>query len=288
MVGSEGPYFSKGMPMDPLLTYGLSFRNPKKKNQPPELVFALRDTDLERVEDLLRTSRIIEAVDVPEYLKEFPSESWNEPMLALDRAKKPFGLGSCAYVVSNDDVSEIRFPFTAANLRRTSMTIHVVLIALSVRSSEVDEGRLSNRMQLCEIQTRCSTAWPYGHAVSGYIFPSFRKWLVGLTEERREEVCVKAAAAIQATWYALHGKGHDGRKMSRDFGIRASISEDGRFYLKCPGDACDLSIYPDGMWSDDPQHSCDFSCHNLDSAPQQLSLLSGLAVLMACALEDIE
>lgn len=58
------------------------------------------------------------------------------------------------------------------------------------------------------------------------------------------------------------------------------FAPDGRFSIKCFGDACDLSIYPDGAHTDD---FWQMGCHNIDSPIQLLSLFCGFAKLTELA-----
>ena len=67
----------------------------------------------------------------------------------------------------------------------------------------------------------------------------------------------------------------------------ARIGAEGRFYLTCFGNACDLAIYPDSDHSDREESPTNFSCHNLDTVFQQLTLLAGFAVLQELAAEDV-
>lgn len=59
---------------------------------------------------------------------------------------------------------------------------------------------------------------------------------------------------------------------------------DGGFTIDCPGDAC--GIFPDG--SHKKGEGYEFTCHNTDSAFQQLLLIIGLAVLCAKARREMK
>jgi len=61
-----------------------------------------------------------------------------------------------------------------------------------------------------------------------------------------------------------------------DFSFRFVVRQDGRFCVDCPGDACGL--YPD-TWDSDKGRGYRFSCHNVDNPMQQITLITGLAVL---------
>jgi len=52
--------------------------------------------------------------------------------------------------------------------------------------------------------------------------------------------------------------------------------ENGRFIINCPGDACGL--HPSD-WYERKGEGFEFSCHNVDSSIQQLTLIAGLAKL---------
>jgi hypothetical protein len=279
--------------MEPFLTYSLRFRHFKKekgeKARPPELVFTVRTDVLQKTEELLRTTRILEVAEVQKYLGERPSYSWDEPHLPLDSANQPFGIGGCGYVKTEDSSAEISFPITASQMYRITKTINVLMIALNWSMETGDTA--SNKYQLFELETRCERAHSWGHITQGHVFPVFRRWIASLSDEHKKQVSARAGAAIKLTWYSLLSPGQ--RKKARamrdyDYVWYASINSDGRFQLVTLGNACDLSIYPDSGWDKDPEQMCKFSCHNLDEASQQLSLLAGLAVLMQLAEEDIE
>jgi len=61
--------------------------------------------------------------------------------------------------------------------------------------------------------------------------------------------------------------------------FRYNLNE-GRTYLSCPGDACDVLFEP----QDREMRGGNISCHNVDSVFQQITLLAGLAKL--CGLCD--
>lgn len=53
--------------------------------------------------------------------------------------------------------------------------------------------------------------------------------------------------------------------------------------LGCFGNACDIDIYPDHTCGEMDEPYVRFSCHNLDTAAQQMTLLAGLAKLCELA-----
>ena len=57
------------------------------------------------------------------------------------------------------------------------------------------------------------------------------------------------------------------------YSIRTEI-DGGAVGMTVPGDACGINT---GFDSDDPENGCEFSCHNVDSPLQSLTLLAGIA-----------
>jgi len=83
-------------------------------------------------------------------------------------------------------------------------------------------------------------------------------------------------AAMKQAYGRMMGKSRV--KSSSPFGFRAMVYSDHKHIsFDCPGDACGVYGSPD----DDPgdNHGYQLSCHNVDSAAQQLTLLAGLAAL---------
>lgn len=69
-----------------------------------------------------------------------------------------------------------------------------------------------------------------------------------------------------------------------EFKIQLSSEKSGWIVLCCPGSAC--SIFPEGFR--DSKKGYKFSCNNVDSPAQQLTLLSGLAALHDLARKEIK
>ena len=64
------------------------------------------------------------------------------------------------------------------------------------------------------------------------------------------------------------------------------LFENGRFYLRTIGNACDISTL-DGEHRQ-PGEGHELGCHNLDTPIQQLSLLAGLATMHELAQKNID
>ena len=261
----------------------------KRTQYPPELVLVLSQTGWEQVEQYLQTSSISERVGAAEYLRRPFVESWLEPSFTFTPERVLFGYDQCGYVTRTESEVKIHFPLRPQSVMATALTLHAVMISVDIcLVANAEELPRTNRFQLFTVSTRCVPEFPYGHAMQGYVFPAFRRWLI------------HAAATVELSMVetALRQAGHallqfDTKKEEREYRklmdcmFRAYIYADGRFVLTCPGNACDIAIYPDSMPTD-VEHACNFSCHNLDTATQQLTLLAGLAALSDLARRELE
>ena len=72
--------------------------------------------------------------------------------------------------------------------------------------------------------------------------------------------------------------------------FRAGVfSEFGWLNTDCPGNACGLNPSLDAEYDmKKPCHGYKFSCHNVDTAAQQLTLLAGVAALHDKARQEIK
>ena len=71
------------------------------------------------------------------------------------------------------------------------------------------------------------------------------------------------------------------------YSFRASVDyENGWLNVSCPGDACGLN--PANSCGGEDGRGYEFSCHNVDSPMQQLTLIAGLAALCDKAKKEIK
>jgi len=108
----------------------------------------------------------------------------------------------------------------------------------------------------------------HGGSLSGDISIPMKKILESLGD--RVELPLVSKAMVDA-----HSKMMGGLKPFEIYNS-ASYVENGRFIINCPGDA--TGLHPSD-WYDDKDHGFEFSCHNVDTPTQQLTLLVGLAAL---------
>jgi len=108
----------------------------------------------------------------------------------------------------------------------------------------------------------------HGGSLSGDISIPLRQWLISACS--REDLSDVSSAMKTAYGKML------GLRFYSDYHFRVDARESGGFTLGCPGDAC--GIHPSD-WHFREGEGYEFSCHNVDNAAQQLTLLAGLAAL---------
>ncbi|MBU6431662.1 MAG: hypothetical protein KGJ58_01880 [Patescibacteria group bacterium] len=110
----------------------------------------------------------------------------------------------------------------------------------------------------------------HGGSMSGVFSPVFASFL--RTDLFRKPAEVRAKATMINAWSKMNNP----NKFFDDFDFRVNL-QGGRLIMDCPGDAC--GIHPE-VWDElAPDRGYKFSCHNVDNAIQQLTLLAGLAAL---------
>lgn len=268
--------------------YSLSYLPPhrRKGREAPELIIKVPTPLAEAAELRLVQERIPDRVDMETYLGRSVEATWSQLPLALS-ADRSFGIASCAYVREIDGVTEYHFPLSRASVGLTAMTLHLLLFVLGTFIGEAAEDTLVNQRQLISVRTRCNTDFVYAHAASGNVYPEFRRWLArlgaSLPDDNRS--VARATGAMKATWKHVAWS-KEAQTFAND--CWAFVSREGRFHLHCMGsNDCNIALNYDtdrGVGADYPSL---FSCHNLDAAAQQLTLLAGLAVLHDMAVEEL-
>jgi len=125
--------------------------------------------------------------------------------------------------------------------------------------------------QLMIVDTIIDTGM-HGGSLGGEFSIPLTKWLAFLYRGRNMPI-PEITQAMKTAYGHIFG----GLKHFDDHYFRAYIgSENGGLVADCPGDAC--GIYP-SSWHIDKERGYEFSCHNVDNAAQQITLLAGLAAL---------
>ncbi len=258
--------------------YDLAFVS--SKEAPPQFVFTLEEKYLGELNRRLR--RVVEHTNAVAYLrKDMP---FAFPTRDLFGNTEFFGFGRCG--TTNIQDGEVKLCVNlqrgrdAQLLFRASLTLHVLLGALAPPFEE--KVVQLNRMQEIDLRTSCEHDM-HGHSLSGYVSGDVALWLqaqgklVPLGQDYAP-VHEEIIAAMREAWAAVSRASE--KKWAED--CRGMIATDGRFILTCFGNACDIAIYPDTL-AESSRHLVHFSCHNLDHANQQMTLLAGLAKLCEIA-----
>jgi hypothetical protein len=124
----------------------------------------------------------------------------------------------------------------------------------------------------------------HGHSVSGFLYHPFVQWLIYRASKKGVPHPRKVLLAMKDAWRAV-ARSENARRFVKHCSVR--IEPDGRFSLRCLGDACDLSIYPEEICGEIiGEEIIRFSSHNLDRVDQQLTLLAGFAAMWDLAREE--
>lgn len=160
----------------------------------------------------------------------------------------------------NGSKKETRLSWTAADAITAGLAIFFELARFNGAETS------AFKQQLFEVWSNKSED---SHHLWGDYSPAFMKWLhqhpVDTEFPRVEE-------AMQETYFFMFNQRSN--LFTRYF--KAQLPHSGYLTLDCPGDAC--GIHP-STHGNTPERGCEFTCHNLDSAVQQLTLLAGLAAL---------
>ncbi len=136
---------------------------------------------------------------------------------------------------------------------------------------------LTTWLHFCEIET--SVSYPqlmtfetltrqgmHGGSLNGDISIPFKAYLESLGDIYLHEISTATKSAHNQMF---------GYKEFYESSFNSYISK-GRFIIDCPGNA--TGLHPSD-WYDEKGKGFEFSCHNVDSPAQQLTLIVGLAVL---------
>jgi len=117
----------------------------------------------------------------------------------------------------------------------------------------------------------------HGGSLWGEFSIPFTDWLISLGQVDLPEV----VHAMQVTHKQLFGQLKEFDKYS----FRACLRESGSIIIDCPGNACGIHPEINTRWEG---FGYKFTCHNVDTPWQQLTLLTALAVLHDRAREEIK
>ncbi len=146
-------------------------------------------------------------------------------------------------------------------------TISASFTVLGMLLGHCENNTSAQFPQLMTVQT-VTRRDMHGGGLGGDIGIPLRQWLVsGCSREDASEI----SKAMKLAYGKMLGL-----RFYNDWDFRVDIRESGGLVLDCPGDAC--GIHPCD-WYFTEGKGYEFSCHNVDTPAQQLTLLAGLAAL---------
>ncbi len=194
-----------------------------------------------------------------------------------------FGYGRSGEVVHNGHTTDFVFHLPK-NYPVRNMVRTINLLVMSLNYILFDKmGDEIESDQMLRLDT-IATHGMHGHSIGGDVFNKLFAWLrlYGDTIPDKEPSAFttltlpEVGGHMRTVWN--HIMGDNLKEYLHE--CRAHILVDGRFILTCPGDACDVSIYPDLLGhGPSGRNFVQFACHNLDTPYQQVTLLAGLATL---------
>jgi hypothetical protein len=248
--------------------------------QPPEIVIIISKQDLLEVQERLRVLSNRAKDGVARYLH--PAQA--QFVLSSNQdGNYEFGYEGCGYWTEDDDSIWMRIRIgSGQTIFHSTLTLCLLILAVEIPFLETKEG---NRRQQTNLYLSADRYNPYGHAIGGFLDESVVLWLGEYAKNNgagsdSTEMPPEVIKAMQETWCAMYQPKDSFRKWLKD--IRGTVRPTGHFYLECFGNACDLSVYPENRI----EPGCEvvtLSCHNLDSAGQQLTLMAGLAKICEMA-----
>lgn len=248
----------------------------------PQIVFSFKEKALDEL-----NTRLYELADYyTEHAREYCNSEVTFSLPAPDLfGRIEFGYGKCGFVTKTDGGIDLRIELgRGVRLYHSTLTIHLLTRAFRTFAESIE---FSNRQQQLDLETLCDhkRSVGYGHAVGGYVWPALSSWLCRQGERlpddyHRLPAPQEVLSAMQATWHTVTP-----RKLKKYAShCRGEIRQNGTFMLECFGNACDIAVYPDLIGNRKlDEEPTEFSCHNLDNAYQQITLLAGLAKMCELA-----
>ena len=269
--------------MLPTHQFDLSFAIPSRTQTAPEIIFTINQQHLPTIIERLQVMTDRWQDHKSTYLGRFDTDF---TLLQEDLFSTTFGYGDCGYLTTEDGKAHLRVRLVAeAGKYYASATLFILVRALGF---PFEDHIPNNRHQVVEIMLNaehCPTG--YGHAVGGQLSSALVEWLrkyvndmTILSHDTAVRLPADVTLSMETVWKAVTEPAR--HEYGKPPHINGWIRECGAFSLICFGDACDLSIYPDET-SHEIGESVQFSCHNLDTAEQQLTLIAGLAKLCELA-----
>lgn len=172
-----------------------------------------------------------------------------------------------------------QFFYDWQNAKAASASLTVIFALLESPEKET----AAKTPQLLTVQTTTQSSM-HGGSLYGKFSSFLRAYLASLWQGQITPI-VEMIQAMKTAYKFMFEPQEDLYQHDFHAGI---FSEFGWLNTDCPGNACGLNPNHDaGYDMEKPGHGYKFSCHNVDSAAQQLTLLAGLAALHDKAKKEI-
>lgn len=181
-----------------------------------------------------------------------------------------------------DDLRDMECPFCDGKGReyimdwRQAETISASFTVLTMVLNYCEKHTSVPFPQLMTVET-ITRRDMHGGSLGGDISIPLRQWLISVSHRGGTP---EVTAAMKIAYGRMFGL-----RYYNDFHFRVDVRECGGFTADCPGDAC--GIHPHGWYMRDGE-GYQFSCHNVDTVGQQITLLAGLAALHDKARKEIK
>jgi hypothetical protein len=176
-----------------------------------------------------------------------------------------FGRGICSYCEGEKTESF----YVYREISEVCFSLQILLNALAY---PIDRDVPTPLMQLFTM-TSCCSQQSQGHSVGGYASPELVRFLHSFSTSWEVQVELPTLiGAMKEAHRLMHGK----LKAYYDQSFFA-FTRGGQFIISCPGNACE--IHTEASQTVRDGHGDGITCHNLDSAIQQLTLLAGMGAL---------
>lgn len=211
-----------------------------------------------------------------------PDDEFTEFRITLPQVKS-LGSESCPHCKGTG--KDVEFEFTCISChgsghpvnydweRIQAVSASMTILTDSINHFPPEKNTTSTQIQLLSPVTfKMKDAHP--------LFGQMSRELVDWFREKKNTVLAEPTEAVRIAWRTMMNESDD----FNSYTLEVNLRDEGRFHISCPGDACE--IFPDPMRIDE-ERGYEFTCHNLDSPIQQLTLLAGLASLEMQARKEL-
>lgn len=159
-------------------------------------------------------------------------------------------------------------------------TLSASLTAITIYLQLIEKETSATFPQLLTLQT-CTDHELHGGSLNGVFGSKFSNFIKSQSSDILSQIAIPTT---QSAYRKMLGK----QDYVSEYSFRIFKLSSGGISLDCPGDAC--GIHPDSDVSYDTKNNrgYEYTCHNVDTPMQQITLIAGLAALHDCARKEIK